>query len=70
MVFAFGALHPLSAAALTEVTWANGLSPWWPEWPLGNAGVGAPAPWLVFCVTYTLFGLGCVWAAARRCRPG
>ncbi len=61
-------LHPLSAAVLTEVAWLNGLSLWWPEWSLGNLKVGTPGPWLVFCLTYALLGLGCVWAAGRRCR--
>ncbi len=62
-------LHPVSAAALTEVAWVSGLSLWWPEWPIEGVRVGTPGPWLVFCLTYTLVGLGCVWAAARRCRP-
>jgi len=62
-------LHPVSAAVLTEIAWVSGLSLWWPEWPVGDIRVGTPGPWLVFCVTYTLFGLGCVWAAGRRCRP-
>lgn len=61
-------LHPLSAAVLTEIAWVSGLSLWWPEWPLGNLRVATPGPWLVFCLTYTFGGLGCVWAAARRCR--
>jgi len=69
VLISLAGLHPVSAAALTEVAWVSGLSLWWPEWPVGDVRVGTPAPWLVFCVTYSLAGLGCVWTAARRCRP-
>jgi ABC-type transport system involved in multi-copper enzyme maturation permease subunit len=70
MLITVAGLHPLPAAVLTEAAWLSGLSLWWPEWSVGNLRVGTPAPWLVFCLAYGLLGLGCVWAAARRCRPG
>ena len=69
VLITLASLHPVSAAVLTEIAWVSGLSLWWPEWPVGNLRVGTPGPWLVFCLTYTLVGLGCLWAAARRCRP-
>jgi ABC-2 type transport system permease protein len=70
MLIIVAGLHPLPAAVLTEAAWLSGLSLWWPEWPVGNLRIGTPGPWLVFCLTYSFVGLGCLWAAARRCRPG